>query len=129
MDGQRFDEVTKAFARGMSRRAVLRTALGSMGAGLLALTEIANAGAVHRRKNTIDVDELRSCIQGCKHLSGLARGQCLTACARGLNEVINKAPVRCGENMCGSGEYCCNESCGICAPIGGSCIQQFCGPS
>ena len=27
MDGQRFDEVTKAFATGTSRRAVLRTAL------------------------------------------------------------------------------------------------------
>jgi hypothetical protein len=39
--------------------------------------------------------------------------------------VINK----CGDNLCGAGEYCCNESCGICAPIGGACIQLYCGDS
>jgi hypothetical protein len=33
----------------------------------------------------------------------------------------------CGANVCQQGEYCCNESCGICAPEGGGCIQQFCG--
>jgi hypothetical protein len=32
----------------------------------------------------------------------------------------------CGNNRCGSGEFCCNESCGICAPKGGSCTQQVC---
>jgi hypothetical protein len=33
----------------------------------------------------------------------------------------------CGQNVCGQGEYCCNESCGQCAPAGGACTQQFCG--
>ena len=33
----------------------------------------------------------------------------------------------CGNTVCGDGEFCCNESCGICAPIGGSCTQEFCG--
>jgi hypothetical protein len=33
----------------------------------------------------------------------------------------------CGANVCQQGEYCCNESCGICAPDGGFCTQQFCG--
>lgn len=32
----------------------------------------------------------------------------------------------CGQNLCGVGEYCCNESCGVCAPMGGGCTQQFC---
>jgi hypothetical protein len=32
----------------------------------------------------------------------------------------------CGDNVCGAGEYCCNPSCGICAPEGGFCTQQFC---
>lgn len=32
----------------------------------------------------------------------------------------------CGSSTCGAGEYCCNESCGICAPEGGFCTQQFC---
>jgi hypothetical protein len=34
----------------------------------------------------------------------------------------------CGDNVCGAGEYCCNESCGICAPEGGGCIKLFCQP-
>jgi hypothetical protein len=33
----------------------------------------------------------------------------------------------CGAAVCGAEEYCCNESCGICAPEGGVCTQQFCG--
>jgi hypothetical protein len=32
----------------------------------------------------------------------------------------------CGQNQCGPGEYCCNQSCGICAPVGGFCIQSVC---
>ena len=36
---------------------------------------------------------------------------------------------KCGDNVCGAGEYCCNESCGICAPEGGSCTQQMCHPA
>lgn len=35
-------------------------------------------------------------------------------------------PTLCGENECARGEYCCNPSCGICAPIGGSCILVAC---
>ncbi len=34
----------------------------------------------------------------------------------------------CGKSSCVAGEYCCNESCGICAPIGGACTQQACEP-
>ena len=33
----------------------------------------------------------------------------------------------CGSSLCRNGEYCCNESCGICAPRGGVCIQLQCG--
>ena len=32
----------------------------------------------------------------------------------------------CRENVCGPDEYCCNPSCGICAPLGGACIQVEC---
>lgn len=32
----------------------------------------------------------------------------------------------CGRSFCERGEYCCNRSCGICAPEGGSCIQVEC---
>ena len=34
----------------------------------------------------------------------------------------------CGSAFCGAGEFCCNESCSICAPEGGVCTQQFCIP-
>lgn len=36
--------------------------------------------------------------------------------------------VRCGGAICGPGTYCCNASCGICAPKGGACTQQVCEP-
>jgi hypothetical protein len=28
--------------------------------------------------------------------------------------------------LCGAGEFCCNDSCDICAPLGGTCIQIAC---
>jgi len=34
---------------------------------------------------------------------------------------------RCGTNVCDDSHFCCNRSCGVCAPIGGACTQQFCG--
>jgi hypothetical protein len=39
------------------------------------------------------------------------------------------APVICGDTVCKEGEYCCNESCSICAPIGGGCIAMECEPT
>lgn len=35
--------------------------------------------------------------------------------------------TQCGSTTCHSNEYCCNPSCGVCAPRGGVCTQQFCG--
>ena len=32
----------------------------------------------------------------------------------------------CGDNTCYAGEFCCNESCGICAAEGGACIEIAC---
>ncbi|MBI2377918.1 MAG: hypothetical protein HYV07_28200 [Deltaproteobacteria bacterium] len=34
--------------------------------------------------------------------------------------------LACGNTTCGAGEYCCNPSCGLCAPEGGVCTQQVC---
>jgi hypothetical protein len=34
----------------------------------------------------------------------------------------------CGPNTCAPGQYCCNASCGICAPKGAACIQIACDP-
>ena len=35
-------------------------------------------------------------------------------------------PESCGGATCGEGTYCCNASCGICAPLDGACTQQVC---
>jgi hypothetical protein len=32
----------------------------------------------------------------------------------------------CGGTICQDDEYCCNRSCGICAPIDGACILKYC---
>jgi hypothetical protein len=34
---------------------------------------------------------------------------------------------KCGGGRCDAGNVCCNDSCGICTPPGGACIQLFCG--
>ncbi|MCK6546108.1 hypothetical protein L6R52_09585 [Myxococcota bacterium] len=34
--------------------------------------------------------------------------------------------VQCGNSVCGDGQYCCNESCGICAGLGEACPQVEC---
>ncbi|MDI1480875.1 hypothetical protein [Polyangium sp. y55x31] len=49
---------------------------------------------------------------------------CGCGCLRGASGGPGR--VRCRENICGPGEYCCNESCGTCAPIGSMCTQEFC---
>lgn len=50
-------------------------------------------------------------------------------CAQGeqcINGTCAAGPTSCGGSTCGAGQYCCNPSCGICAPLGGSCTQQVC---
>jgi len=56
------------------------------------------------------------------------------ACADGLAPFSDEcgcgcepqAGEACGQNVCGAGTYCCNSSCGLCAPDGGFCIQIAC---
>ncbi len=46
--------------------------------------------------------------------------------AGGGGDCLGVCRPTCGANVCGSGEFCCNESCGICAPIGGRCTLECC---
>ena len=46
-------------------------------------------------------------------------------CMESNSNAGNGAP--CGDTHCGANSYCCNESCGICAPEGGACATMFCG--
>ncbi len=36
------------------------------------------------------------------------------------------ASTACGSVTCSAGEFCCNVSCSICAPVGGGCTDKFC---
>lgn len=46
--------------------------------------------------------------------------------ATGSSQLEEDAAGFCGPSFCRQGTFCCNESCGICAPIGGFCTQQLC---
>jgi hypothetical protein len=50
-----------------------------------------------------------------------------TPCDPIVECVPNVAGGQCGGNTCSAGQFCCNPSCGICAPKGGACTEQFCG--
>ena len=46
------------------------------------------------------------------------------SCDKSLCAVV--CEQSCGGNVCGKGTFCCNASCGTCAPLGGACTQQVC---
>lgn len=52
-----------------------------------------------------------------------AKPPCMAKCAIICN------PQKCGSSVCAIGEFCCNSSCGICAPAGGACIDIMCTPT
>jgi len=52
--------------------------------------------------------------------------QCVTTPCCPAAECVADDAQACGDNTCGAGTYCCNASCGICAPKGGACTQQLC---
>lgn len=50
-------------------------------------------------------------------------------CGCGCEPAPGKPSVQgepCKDKVCAQGEFCCNASCGICAPKGGACTQQMC---
>lgn len=53
----------------------------------------------------------------------------VTTCAPNAAGVCSwrvDCPSACGANTCAQGEYCCNESCGECRPIGEACDAVLC---
>jgi len=50
------------------------------------------------------------------------------SCGAGVVDAsADGASIPCGNNVCTGTTYCCNASCGICAPRGALCTAQFCG--
>lgn len=61
-----------------------------------------------------------SCASGSsrrRSFSGIAQEAALELCVVG---------EKCGPSVCAEGEICCNESCGICTPPDGACIDLAC---
>jgi len=87
-----------------------------------------------------DVDE-DDCRYPVRRYVSRSRRQCaavLFMCADGLLPFFDRTgcgcegcptygdSMDCGPSRCRPGQFCCNESCGICAPLGGACTQQVC---
>lgn len=57
--------------------------------------------------------------------------QCIRAPCPPIAECVpdTSAGTKCGKNICTGDSFCCNASCGTCAPKGGACTQQLCDAS
>jgi hypothetical protein len=60
----------------------------------------------------------------CNRPPGCKPGDICPAVCYGVCAISPSTP--CGTATCSSAEFCCNESCSICAPLDGACTQQFC---
>jgi len=54
--------------------------------------------------------------------------RCVEVPPFGVRCVPDEGGQKCGDNVCGAKEFCCNASCGICAPRGNFCPQVICPP-
>ena len=108
-----FDDLAKTLAGARSRREALRGLGAAFAVALVPRAVLASP----------------ECVDACKSygLKGRALGACIAECATTGQVPLPPGYTQCGPSVCGPGEFCCNESCGICAPIGGTCIQIFCG--
>jgi hypothetical protein len=54
--------------------------------------------------------------------------ECIVQDGEAVCVPFNAGGEQCGDVTCPTGEICCNESCGICTPPDGACIDLFCEP-
>ena len=74
-------------------------------------------------------DPCLACAEGDQCIVGspdCCQGKCVSTDKGGKKAKTETVVVLCGTNSCNTGEYCCNESCGHCAPIGGFYTQEAC---
>ena len=88
--------------------------------------------AVDTTLTEVDVSES---ARECGYIARCAAGyiwsstacQCLPAASQnGQDAASNGGAETCGDGVCGAGEVCCNDSCGICTEPGGFCIELYC---
>ena len=61
-------------------------------------------------------------------ITGPAGAGVSLAAAEFYTKVVGANGEPCGQSVCEVGAFCCNASCGICAPTGGACIELACMP-
>jgi len=64
-------------------------------------------------------------IAVCLGVVALGHG-CATDDAQAVDQEVGIAGAQCGTNVCTGKTFCCNASCGICAPLGGGCPDVAC---
>lgn len=95
---------------------------------LLPLTALAcssgstESGGGEEGTTRTDQQELRACVETALCIQGYVWSQKTCSCVPEKQH----GGVTCGTKTCGAGQYCCNSSCGICAPFGSACIQIVC---
>ncbi|CAA9551503.1 MAG: conserved hypothetical protein with Kelch motif [uncultured Thermomicrobiales bacterium] len=128
MDGQRFDDLTRALAAGTSRRRVLKGLLGGIGGGALALAGATKGDAARLRPLGANCNRDDKCASG---VCDLATKHCAcppgqVACSHGCvdSASFQTDPANCG----GCGRVCLSGVCtgGVCgagpsAVLGASC--------
>lgn len=102
----------------------------AMSAGLWAVEVPAcNAATDTVRADAVRTDGVTSLAVAEPALAGeTAVASPATAVTPAAEPAFILVPQPCGGNTCGPGTFCCNRSCGICAPLGGFCTQQVCAP-
>ena len=80
-------------------------------------------------KMRLTVMALMALVAAC---SGPVRQVEESTTGQGVMTVAEKGAIeqaiggQCGDHLCPTGSYCCNASCGLCAPKGGACPQIAC---
>jgi hypothetical protein len=110
MDQERFDQLTRSLASGLSRRRVLRT-LGAVGAGgTLAAIQRGNVLATNGNGNGNGCDPS---AKVCNSPLGKCWGDCDTCFGKACDPATSKC---CNQNICGQYSHCTNKS-GYCCPL------------
>lgn len=86
--------------------------------GILGVIGVGCAGGSGEPTGTGE-EGVRKCVENVLCAKGEVFSQKACTC-------VPEKGQKCGTKTCGQGDYCCNASCGMCAPIGAMCIQIAC---
>jgi hypothetical protein len=136
MDGRRFDILTKTLATGVSRRAALRTLVGGVPCGVLAVLGVREGSAQTCREAGRPCSKNANCCSGVCDTTNpdpFKRNRCVcppgTASCRGLCVNLQNDEANCGTcgKACGSGSTCLSGG-GCPAPrvCGSVCCSDAC---